>query len=184
MKNDRKHRKSKARVDGLQRRELIQSARHFIYNMARPVNSDKVENLLKGESYVPTNVCRLLFSIGLKLNVLQNAFSDCFESIPGFNMFDMFVVDLLHEIEIGVWKSLFIHLLRLLQAVHPSHIQELDQRCAIQIQTRNQNMLIWDDSFRNMPTFGVSTIRRFSTNSSEMKKMAAHNFEDILQVLE
>lgn len=33
-----------------------------------------------------------------------------------------------------------------------------------------------------MPTFGRDTIRRFSTNSSEMKKMAAHNFEDLLQV--
>lgn len=51
------------------------------------------------------------------------------QSISNFNMFDMFVVDLLHEVELGVWKSLFIHLLRLLQAINPSHIQELDQRC-------------------------------------------------------
>lgn len=34
-----------------------------------------------------------------------------------------------------------------------------------------------------MPTFGKDTIRRFSANSSEMKKMAAHNFEDLLQVI-
>lgn len=33
-----------------------------------------------------------------------------------------------------------------------------------------------------MPTFGSSTIRRFATNASEMKKLAARDFEDILQV--
>jgi hypothetical protein len=37
-------------------------------------------------------------------------------------------------------------------------------------------------SFRNMPTFGSSTIRRFATNASEMKKLAARDFEDLLQV--
>jgi len=32
-------------------------------------------------------------------------------------MFDMLVVDLLHEVELGVWKAIFIHLLRLLDCV-------------------------------------------------------------------
>lgn len=36
--------------------------------------------------------------------------------------------------------------------------------------------------YRLIPTFGKDTIRRFSANSSEMKKLAAHNFEDLLQV--
>jgi hypothetical protein len=36
--------------------------------------------------------------------------------------------------------------------------------------------------FRQVPTFGRSTIRRFSANVSEMKKLAARNYEDILQV--
>jgi hypothetical protein len=36
--------------------------------------------------------------------------------------------------------------------------------------------------FRLVPTFGRSTIRRFSTNASEMKKLAARNYEDLLQV--
>lgn len=57
MKNDRKQRKTKGRVDGPDRRELIDSARDIIYNMARPVNADKVEIILKGKSYVPTDVC-------------------------------------------------------------------------------------------------------------------------------
>ncbi|KAJ7635896.1 hypothetical protein B0H17DRAFT_899754, partial [Mycena rosella] len=37
--------------------------------------------------------------------------------------------------------------------------------------------------FRQVPTFGRSTIRRFHANVSEMKKLAARNFEDILQCL-
>lgn len=47
-------------------------------------------------------------------------------------MFNMFVVDLLHEVELGVWRSLFVHLLRLLQAVNRSQVQELDLRCVTQ----------------------------------------------------
>ena len=33
-----------------------------------------------------------------------------------------------------------------------------------------------------VPTFGTDTIRRFSNNISEMKKLGARDFEDILQV--
>ena len=36
--------------------------------------------------------------------------------------------------------------------------------------------------FRQIPTFGRFTIRRFHNNVSEMKKLAARDFEDILQV--
>jgi hypothetical protein len=40
----------------------------------------------------------------------------------------MLVVDLLHEFELGVWKSLFIHLLRILNALDKSQVHELDRR--------------------------------------------------------
>jgi hypothetical protein len=46
----------------------------------------------------------------------------------GFNLFETLVVDLMHEFELGVWKSLFVHLLRLLQAIDSSLIHELDRR--------------------------------------------------------
>jgi len=36
--------------------------------------------------------------------------------------------------------------------------------------------------FRQVPTFGLDTIRKFSNNVSAMKKLAARDFEDILQV--
>ncbi len=38
------------------------------------------------------------------------------------------------------------------------------------------------NSFSLMPTFGRDTIRRFGANMSAMKKLAARDFEDILQV--
>lgn len=36
--------------------------------------------------------------------------------------------------------------------------------------------------FRQVPTFGNGTIRRFGDNVSGLKKMAARDYEDILQV--
>jgi hypothetical protein len=36
--------------------------------------------------------------------------------------------------------------------------------------------------YREISTFGRGTIRKFTTNSSEMKKLAARDFEDLLQV--
>ena len=36
--------------------------------------------------------------------------------------------------------------------------------------------------YRQISTFGNGTIRTFSANSSEMKKLAARDFEDLLQV--
>lgn len=40
----------------------------------------------------------------------------------------MFVVDLLHEFELGVWKAIFTHLLRVLYAEGSDSIQTLNKR--------------------------------------------------------
>ena len=42
----------------------------------------------------------------------------------------MLVVDLMHEFELGVWKSLFTHLIRILYTAAPngSRVAELDER--------------------------------------------------------
>jgi hypothetical protein len=42
----------------------------------------------------------------------------------------MLVVDLMHEFELGVWKALFIHLLRILLAAQAASLHELDHRYA------------------------------------------------------
>ncbi|KZP28578.1 hypothetical protein FIBSPDRAFT_728633 [Athelia psychrophila] len=92
---------------------------------------------------------------------LQNIFAEKL----GINPYAMLVVDMLHEFELGVWKYVFVHLIRLLHAaLPPGHlVDELDKR------------------YRQVPTFGRSTIRRFSISASAMKKLAARNYEDLLQ---
>jgi len=42
----------------------------------------------------------------------------------------MLIVDLLHEFELGIWKALFSHLIRVLYAAAPkgSLVTELDRR--------------------------------------------------------
>ena len=76
----------------------------------------------------------------------------------------MLVVDFMHEFELGAWKALFKHLIRILFAQGGSAISAFNER------------------FRAVPTFGRSTIRRFTENASDTKKLAARNYEDLLQV--
>lgn len=93
----------------------------------------------------------------------------------------MFVVDLLHEFELGVWKNTFIHLIRMLVAEGGDAIQKFNLR---------QVDLFYSFTFvinvrlryRQVPTFGRSTIRRMSENTSALKQLAARNYEDFLQV--
>lgn len=146
MVRDMKERCTLARVDDEARRWSVQMARDIIYNKGFAVDTNAVEALLRPQSLVPT----------------VNAFSKRLSSF-GFNLYQMFVVDILHEFELGIWKALFIHLLRMLYAVDKTLVNELDRR------------------FRQMPTFGRDTIRRFSSNISELKKLAARDFENILQ---
>jgi hypothetical protein len=94
----------------------------------------------------------------------------------------MLVVDLMHEFEQGVWKALFIHLLRMLDSSKGgSLINELDLRYIVFhiINAVSKPMI---PRFRNVPTFGRGTIRKFTSNASAMKRFAAHDFEDLLQV--
>ena len=94
----------------------------------------------------------------------------------------MLVVDLLHEFELGVWKAVLKHLIRVLHAAasHGGLVAELDRRYVNF--TVSYRKLIVTTRYRAIPTFGSSTIRRFATNASEMKKLAARDFEDLLQV--
>lgn len=40
----------------------------------------------------------------------------------------IFAPDLMHEFELGIWKAIFIHILRLLVALGGDSIQEFDSR--------------------------------------------------------
>lgn len=56
MRQDKRQRVSLARTDNLQYRAKISSARDIIYQKHRAVDSTPVQNLLKPESLVPTEV--------------------------------------------------------------------------------------------------------------------------------
>jgi hypothetical protein len=43
-------------------------------------------------------------------------------------MFLMFLIDLMHEVELGVWRALLMHLLRILEFVDEHLLHELDRR--------------------------------------------------------
>ena len=82
----------------------------------------------------------------------------------GFNFFDMLVPDFMHEFEHSIWKALFMHLVCILVSHGHGTIQEYNRQ------------------YWQVPTFGRSTICCFSENVSGMKKLAARNFKDLLQV--
>ncbi|THH32816.1 hypothetical protein EUX98_g1394 [Antrodiella citrinella] len=153
MKRDEQQRTTGARTDSNRFRSAVQTARRAIYKLGMTVKSKSVELLLAAESWVPT--C--------------NAFSEFAQSVAAevlpyeFNFFTMLVPDLMHEFELGVWKAVFTHLIRMLVAVGNNAIQEFNLR------------------YRQMPTFGRFTIRRKGGNTSALKKLAARDYEDYLQ---
>ncbi|KAJ7189929.1 hypothetical protein GGX14DRAFT_607548 [Mycena pura] len=126
----------------------VNKSREAIFDRGLGVNSTFVEQLLKENSWVPT----------------KNAFAKMADVGLGLNLFSLFVPDVLHEVEIGVVKAVFIHIVRLLYAHGASAVNKLDER------------------FRQVPTFGRATIRKFHRNVSEMKQFAARDHEDTLQI--
>ncbi|KAF9473559.1 hypothetical protein BDN70DRAFT_761574, partial [Pholiota conissans] len=149
MEDDNEQRSSQARVDTVLHRKKIKDARKYIYGGARVVvnNTTSVEPLLKPESLVPA----------------QNAFSDKLSHF-GFNLFSVFLVDFMHEIELGVWKNLFLHLLRILDCIkNAAATYTMDQR------------------FREVPSFGRDSIRRFANRVSKLQKLGARDYENLLQ---
>ena len=168
MPRDIKEHDTLSRTDDYVRQNKIKNARVHIYDSAFGVTSTVVEELLKDESLVPTLVSSSYSNLAWLLKCgysLKNAFSDKLSGL-GFSLFCMLVVDLMHKFELGVWKALFTHLIRILSAaiVGDTLVNELDRR------------------YQMIPTFGRDTIRKFASNTSEMKNMAARDFEHLLQV--
>jgi len=107
----------------------VQKAHRLIYEHGRGVNSKGVDGLLKSSSSVPTIVSPFFLILqSVVFNIIQNAFVDRLG--PDFDIRSLLVVDLMHEFELGVWKSLFTHLIRILYAATPNGtlVTELDER--------------------------------------------------------
>ncbi|KAG6838659.1 hypothetical protein C0991_009889 [Blastosporella zonata] len=92
----------------------------------------------------------------------QNAFSVRLQS-QGFDFHKLITSNVLHEFELGVFLAVFKHSICILYAAGNDSIQELNRR------------------FWNTPTFGRDTICKFSHDIASMKKLAARDYEDILQ---
>ena len=104
----------------------------------------------------------------IKTGGYQNVFSTLTCAGTASNVYDIWAPDVMHEFELGVWRTVFIHLIRILVA------QEGGNECLVAEMDRR---------FEKMPVFGKETIRKFSSNTSALNKMAARDFEDILQVM-
>ncbi|KAG2745346.1 hypothetical protein P692DRAFT_201841314 [Suillus brevipes Sb2] len=81
-------------------KEKVVKARDFIYRWGNTVAGTKVDNTLGEGSWVPT------------LNQFANKLGPL-----GLDPFRMLVVDFMHECELGTWKALFAHLIRILFAL-------------------------------------------------------------------
>ncbi|KAG2154315.1 uncharacterized protein EDB93DRAFT_1248515 [Suillus bovinus] len=123
-------------------------AHGFIYSGRNTVNGSKVQSTLGKGSWVPT----------------VNTFVEKLGPF-GFNAFCMLIVDFMHECELGTWKALFTHLIRLLYALPGG----------------DRLVATLDNRFRHIPSYGHGVIHKFANNTSEMKRLAARDFEDILQ---
>lgn len=61
------------------------------------------------------------------LITLQSAFISALDKF-GLNFFSLFVVDLMHEFELGVWKATLTHLVRILYTQGAEAVAEFDRR--------------------------------------------------------
>ncbi|KAG9074741.1 hypothetical protein FRC06_010494, partial [Ceratobasidium sp. 370] len=135
------------RKDDDEQRSKVLDARRLIYHDGYVVNSHLVEKILSNTSGVPT----------------INAFSTRLKSNPGFDLHQMLVPDLLHEVELGVWKSLLEHLIRMLHTCGPHAVA------------------IFDSRFREITSYPPDTIRKVRHDVSALKRLAGRDYEDVLQ---
>lgn len=135
----------------------------------------RVEGLLKPTSSVSTVVSSQLCTCIRVYLMYTMAERVCGESQRDFPLARMLGLDFMHEFELGVWKLVLAHLIRLL--VRP---QVCDPNKGVSSPLSDSTIIV--PRLRLILTFGASTIRNFANNTSEMKKLAAHDFEDILHV--
>jgi len=115
-------------VDNRHRKHTVELARQLLYESGKRPNSKAMAKILGPKSLAPNQVCSIFFSgHSVDLGHQQNAFSEHLGP-HGFDFHTMFVVDLLHEFELGVWKATFTHLLRILHAQSGDVITTLNEQ--------------------------------------------------------
>ena len=121
-------RRAKLRKSNQRYQDKIETARKIIYEKGYVVNSKAVDDVIGSESFTPTRVSQAgcLYKHPLTI-ISQSAFISALSQF-GLNFFPLFVVDLMHEFELGVWKAVLTHLIRILYAQGPDIIAEFDYR--------------------------------------------------------
>ncbi|KAG2012297.1 hypothetical protein CC2G_012328 [Coprinopsis cinerea AmutBmut pab1-1] len=143
---DRLYRQKFKRTDDHPTRHTIQSAREKVFlNGLSPGNRKLNSEHLGPKSLTPR----------------RSAFSERLAD-SGFNVYEMFAPDILHEFEIGVAKEVLVHLIRMLHVVGSAAVKTFNER------------------WRMIPSFG-NEIRRIRSDVSEMKRLAARDIEDLIQ---
>ncbi|KAG1842081.1 hypothetical protein F4604DRAFT_1939089 [Suillus subluteus] len=115
---------------------------------------------VKGYSILSSVIERIIGATSV--TPIQNAFLDKLAKFR-FDFHSMLVPDFMHKFELGVWKATLTHLLQILYAYGGNAVQDLNEQ------------------YRLVPTFGRDTVCKFSANVSGLTKLAAHDFEDLLQ---
>ncbi|KAJ8092300.1 hypothetical protein PM082_023903 [Marasmius tenuissimus] len=92
---------------------------------------------------------------------VRSAFSKLFQA-HGLNHYEMYVPDSFHDLT-GRISDLLKHNVRILSVQKKPNIEVLDQR------------------FRQVPTFGSGTIRRFKNSVSSFTKFAGRDYQDALE---
>jgi hypothetical protein len=129
MKSDRAQREKRLRTDDQDRRRKVKRSLSLIYDHGYAVDSTAVEDLLQEHSWVPANVRSPYSDSNRKFHPLlpQNAFSGRLSAF-GFDLYRMFLPDIMHEFDEGIWRSTFIHLLRVLSCVTEALLHKLNHR--------------------------------------------------------
>jgi hypothetical protein len=110
-------------------RQKVERARKIIFTKGLGVKSNQIEKILKDYSNVPIRVSTFPQCSEPCDIISQNAFLEKMKLV-GQDYHQLFVVDLLHKFEIGIWKLVFTHLIRILHASPggESLVTELNRR--------------------------------------------------------
>ncbi|KAG2058593.1 hypothetical protein BDR06DRAFT_980408 [Suillus hirtellus] len=112
-------------------RDKVFAAREALYKLGTLIKGTAAEHLLKVFSLVPT----------------LNTFNERLGNL-GLDFFPMLVVNLLHEFELGVFKYVFKHLIRLLYAIN------------------HKSVALLNECFHSILSFGKGAIQCFPSNVS------------------
>ena len=158
MKRDFKQWETKIQVDDDRRHMLVETAWEMLYVKGIQPNTKAISDLLASRSLTPTRVSYLVFlnfCSHFNLYYIQNTFSEHLAKY-GFEFHSMFVVDLMHKFELGVWKATFTDLLRILYAQGGNRIQELNKRYSIEISVLSIILLTYCIGTKKSPPLAVT----------------------------